>query len=286
MFQGTKKPSEAAPQTDEPSSGNLTHRYVFQETKKPRRARALDVFSTCALSAQLGKILQHAQPVGLALLGVELGGEEVVAPDHGAEGLGVVGRGGDDVGVARHDVVGMDEVDVRALAEPFEDRGPARDGELVPAHVRHGVLRRKLEPDDLARQHAQALVFAVLVALVEQQLQAEADAQERLARVDGRKHRLDEVALAEFGHGVFKRPDAGQHDLVGPGDVVRVAGHGRLVPDLLEPLLDTPQVAHSVVDDGDHIDLRTSGDSRATNGSPAFAEKSVVVRARDFRDRQ
>ncbi len=116
-------------------------------------------------------------------------------------------------------------------------------GTEYPAADRNGPLRPAARP---------ALVPAVLVARVEEQLQAQADAQKRLAGVDGRQHRLDQAAAAQFGHGVLKRPDAGQHDLRGRGHHGRVAGDDGLVADLLEALLHAAKVAHPVVDDGDH----------------------------------
>ena len=56
-------------------------------------------------------------------------------------------------------------------------------------------------------------MLAVLVAAVEQQLQAEADAEERLAGRDRGANRLDELRAPERRDRVAKRADAGQHDL-------------------------------------------------------------------------
>ena len=63
---------------------------------------------------------------------------------------------------------------------------------------------------------------AVLLAEVEQQLQPEADAQARPARADGLDEGLAQPGPAQLGDGVPERPDAGQHDLPGAGDAVRV----------------------------------------------------------------
>ena len=71
------------------------------------------------------------------------------------------------------------------------------------------------EAHDFARDDAEAFVLAVFVAAVEEQLQAEADAEKRFAVGDGRANRLDELALAERGDGVAKCADAWQHDLFG-----------------------------------------------------------------------
>ena len=214
---------------------------------------ALAPTTACGLaSLQLGEVLQHAQAGRLALLRMELHGEKIVAPDPRAERGGIVGFGGDDRCVLRHDVIRVDEIEVRAVGDALEDRRAAVESQLVPAHVRHLVLARHVEPHDLARQDAEPFVLAVFVALVEQHLQAEADAQERLAAGDRGADRLDQLALAKCGDRVAKRAHARQHDLV------RVRQHGRVardrgrVPDSLEPLLHAAKVAHFVVDDGDH----------------------------------
>ena len=90
---------------------------------------------------------------------------------------------------------------------------------------------------------------AVLVAAVEQQLQAEADAEERPAGADVSQHGVAEAGVAELGDGVPERPDPGQHHLVGGRHPVRVRGYLGRRPDRLERLLDAPQVGHPVIDD-------------------------------------
>ena len=67
---------------------------------------------------------------------------EIVPPDHRTERPAVVGLGGNHPGVAGNDVVGVDEVDVGPLGEPFQQRRTTANGQLIPAHVGDRVLRR------------------------------------------------------------------------------------------------------------------------------------------------
>ena len=76
--------------------------------------------------------------------------------------------------------------------------------------------------------------------------------------------------LLQLGRGVGEGPDAGQDHLVGAADRVRVGRDLGGVPDRLDRLLDAPEVAHPVVDDGDH------GFSRL---SPFLAGWSTIVPA-------
>ena len=72
----------------------------------------------------------------------------------------------------------MGEVDVRAV-ETVEDARRPGERELVPAHVRHG---RRVELANTAGEQTQAL--APLVALLEEDLEPDADAEHRPAGID------------------------------------------------------------------------------------------------------
>ena len=122
----------------------------------------------------------------------------------------------------------------------------------VPAHVRDLQAGPRREPDDPAAEQAEALVQAVLLARVEEELEPEADAQAGLARGDGLLEGVAQPGPAQLGDGVGEGPDAGQDHLRGRADAVRVAADLGRVADGLDRLLDAPEVAHPVVDDDDH----------------------------------
>ena len=147
----------------------------------------------------------------------------------------------------------MDEVEERAVGDVLQKRGLPHEPAAIPAHVRHLELVRHVEADHLPAQNAQTLELAPFVAHVEQQLQAQADAQKRLARGDRVADRPDQVAAAQFGDRVPKRAHARQHDLIGRGQLGRAGRDRRRMAHLLEALLDAAQVAHLVVDDGDLV---------------------------------
>src|ERR1700675_3039258 len=92
----------------------------------------------------------------------------------------------------------MDEVEVGAVIDSVKERVFAGPLYLVPADVRKG--RGLLQPDRAAGQHAEGR-RAVFVAAFEQQLEPEADPEERATvrepGADGRGQGL----TVETGHG-------------------------------------------------------------------------------------
>jgi hypothetical protein len=131
---------------------------------------------------------------------------------------------------------------------------------LVPAHVGDRVLRRKFEANDVASEDAQALVLAVLETPLHKQLQTQANAEEGLAAMDRIQQRLNQLAAMQFGNGVLKGADAGKDNFRGPMKCGWVAGDYGWVARLLEPFLHTAQIAHPVVDNGDHDAAAAEGE--------------------------
>ena len=134
---------------------------------------------------------------------------------------------------------------------PARIGGRPTDSHLIPAHVWYAVALGQVEPHHLARQYAEPLMPAVLIAHVEEQLQPQTNAEERFARINGLQHRPVQLQPAQLGDGVLESAHARQHHFGGGGHFRRIAGHDGLVADLLEAFLHAPQVAHAVVDDGD-----------------------------------
>ncbi len=202
---------------------------------------------------QRGKVGEHLKPICLALLGMKLRGEKVIAGNHRRERQVIGGLRRGHAGILRHHVIGVHKVDVRVLLQPGEQSTGLGELELVPAHVRHFELAGEVKADHFASNDAQTLVFASFVTLVKQELKSQADPQERFPRIYGIMDRLHEFAFAKFGHGILKGSNAWQHHLVSGGNLLRLVGNEYLGSDLLEPLLHAPQVSHPIVNDGNHI---------------------------------
>src|SRR5215472_11218419 len=218
------------------------------------------------------EVLQQAQAPALALLRVELRGEERASPHRGGKRHPVgAGRGGQR-GLARGWVVRVHEVEVRSARHAVEDREVSRVLHGVPAHVRH--LEPSREAADHARQHVQPLALPELLALREEELIAEADAEERPALIESRADRLEEPSRLEVGHGVVKRTVTWQHEGAGVLDHPWILRHHRAHPEAAEGLLHAAQVAAAVVDDSDHSGSPLSCLSRLPRGLFALAGSS------------
>ena len=155
-------------------------------------------------------------------------------------------------------MVGVHEIEVRARGDAGEERAVAGPLELVPAHLGDLELggvgeAGEIEPDHLAGKDAEAGVFAVFVADVEEELEAQADAQEGASGADRVAYGVDEVLRAEVGDGVAEGAEAGEDDLLGTGDFVGLGDDLRGGADAFKCLLNAPQVAHAVVDNRDQL---------------------------------
>ena len=175
---------------------------------------------------QPGEVLQHRQPHRLALLRVELRGEQVVAPDGRRERRRVVGRRRWSApGSTRGGIVGVDEVDGRARPAARGRAGSRRGtaggsspcaGPSAPARSGSGRPRRAARPARRVRRPRSDRVNS--------------SCRPRQMPRNGRPvsmcvdDRLGQAGLAEAGDGVAEGPDAGQHQLVGGRHGAGVAG--------------------------------------------------------------
>ena len=183
---------------------------------------------------------------------------------------------------------------MRARRQPREQRVRAREGELVPAHVRdleRGVARR--DRHDLALDPVEPPCGLELAPARRHQLHAYTDAEERLpAPLHGVFERFfhardRQQPAAAIGEGA----DAGQHDAVGLGKTPRIAGDQDAVvaPGLarraLQRLRRRTQIAGAVIDHRDQRHHRlppstpfVDGTSSARRGSMATACRSARAR--------
>ena len=112
---------------------------------------------------------------------------------------------------------------------------------------------------------------------LEQQLHAEADAQQRHARGGALDQHLAEAGAVEVAHRLRERADAGQDDRRGRSDLVVVGGDDGLGTHVRERLLDAAPVAHPVVGDRDHVSVPLVEGTPVSSGS---IETATAARGR------
>src|SRR5579875_1811039 len=176
------------------------------------------------------------------------------AREHGPAGdargeLGAVARrGGDERRIGGHRVVGVHEVDVGAVGDAREHGDGPHDAQRIPAHVRHlarGVAR---EAHHAPGEDAEPAHAGRLLALLEEELHADADAEKGASRARRLTHRLDEPRRREVFHARAEGALAGQDDGGRGGDAGRVARDLGRVARPLDRLLCAAQVADAVVE--------------------------------------
>ena len=103
-----------------------------------------------------GEVLIDAEAERPAFFGVELRGEDIVAPDGGGEGFAVSGARGDEGFIGGLRIIAVDEIHVAAAGDAAVERAiGANDLELVPADLRNFDSARAGEADDPAGENAQ-----------------------------------------------------------------------------------------------------------------------------------
>src|SRR5205814_9078901 len=112
------------------------------------------------------EVLEYAEAHLLALLGMELAGEDVPPGDARREFRAVWCRARHQGRVGRHRIVGMDEVHVRAVGDAGERRDGPGDPQRVPPHVRHLAVGRVTKADDPTREDAETANRPELLALL------------------------------------------------------------------------------------------------------------------------
>ena len=140
-----------------------------------------------------------------------------------------------------------------------------------------------VEADDLALEDAQPGGATVeLLALLEQRLVADADAEERTAGLDELARGLQQRLLVERLDAIVERADARQHDGPRVGHFLGLPGDAHVCPDLEQRLVDAAQVAGAVVNQSNHgrriVRRRGSGRGNAEDTPQGRADFFNVIR--------
>src|SRR5574340_428776 len=89
------------------------------------------------------EVAVQAEALRGALLGVELGGENVIPRDRAGKAIAVVGVAGGVARLRRVGPVAVDEIEPAVVGNVAPDRMRAALAHPVPAHLRHFVADRK-----------------------------------------------------------------------------------------------------------------------------------------------
>src|SRR5512146_2872675 len=171
---------------------------------------------SCRFAAQTAEVAEKREPRGLALFGMELDRQQV-SPSHARGELHAVGRlAGDDGGIVRPHVIGVDEVEIGTRRETAEHRVVHRELDSVPPHVgdlQDGPPTRLPggghpggEADHVPPQEPDPLVPPEFLAFGKQHLQAQADAEERPSVEKHLLEKGEQLLAREVPHAVAEGP--------------------------------------------------------------------------------
>src|SRR5512145_362517 len=223
----------------------------FRRTQRPSFRSIAGMMSTAG--ARLGQsgtpaheVGEELQAGGLAFLGMELDGKNIIPGDGTGKGRAVHrGRGGED-GISRRGIVTMDKVETCAVGDAGPEGVRTCLHHFVPADV------RDLKPGDrkaryVPGQDAKAGGISFFAAL-EQHLQADANTEEWF---DSRclDHGFTHPARAALAHAIGERTLSRHDDTVRAPYRFRVRSHQHfgLRGDALERLGHRAQIAHAVI---------------------------------------
>src|SRR5262249_36314184 len=101
---------------------------------KPRRSSGDEIEKSLS---QGGEFVKQRQSCTLALFRVELGGKEIVLPNHGDEWGRIISKCSDKTGVSRNYMIGMHEIKVGAVGNILQNWSLTLYPNLIPSHVRY-----------------------------------------------------------------------------------------------------------------------------------------------------
>ena len=198
---------------------------------------------------QLDKVLQQLQADFLAFLRVKLRGEHIVAPDGRRKVVAVVRARGDDGRVHRLRIKAVHEINVAAAGDAAIERTVGfHDLQLVPADLRNLVAGLLGEADDFALKYAETGGAGIeFLALLEQRLVADADAEKRFAGRDEFFCRIEQFLLPERVDAVVERADLpSSGSFLSNSFITMVFGFSRTIARVMLSLADTNSISYNI----------------------------------------
>src|SRR5258708_14072039 len=172
--------------------------------------------------------------------------------------------------VRRRGRVRVHEIEVGTVLDPLPQDGVVALLQAAPSDHRKTLAAFHL--DHLSRQQPQALVATVLLRLLEEELVAEAHAQQGLARFSQGHDAPAEAVFRELLQGRRESPDPREDDSFRLFELFRIRGELGFGSDVRERSLDRADIAHAIVDD------RDQPSSPFDDGTPAFPPGDIASR--------
>ena len=181
---------------------------------------------------------------------MKLHASDMISRSSGGESLAIRAARDDRLRVVRRRIEAVDEIHEGIRGEP----GPEcvrREVERVPADLRHLHAGRG-KAAHFPSEESEAAHPGRFLALLEEHLVADADAEKWNPAVEHIAHHMPKPAFLEPAHAVPKCADARQHDFFRARNLRRIGGEPHVRAERFQRIEDAAHIAGAVVNKGDH----------------------------------
>lgn len=183
----------------------------------------------------------------VALFRVKLGRKEVALCYGRAKPLTVIGPPTNHRPILWNGVIGVNEIEKRAVRNTFKQFIVTGIVHPVPAHVWDLEPGFRIKVHDPAGDYIEATMNPELLTDGHEKLHTQTDPQKRFPPLYCTHYWSHKASFSEIGHAVPESSHAGKDHGVGRLYRSRIAGNDGIDPSFLEPFLGAPEVAHSVI---------------------------------------
>src|SRR3972149_1929884 len=131
-----------------------------------------------------GEVGQDPEPDLLAFFRMKLAGKQAIGRDTGDKRHSVIRRRSNNRAIVGHHVVGMDKINVIAIADPFQEGRAFLFLQPIPAHMGYFQAIFRVKNHDLPGKEVQPFLWSEFFALGKQKLKAETDPEKWLFLLD------------------------------------------------------------------------------------------------------
>ena len=123
----------------------------------------------------------------------------------------------------------------------------------IPANLRNLPALTLGDTFDLSGKKGKSLDPGALFALFKNQLQTQADSQERNIRIDSLTDGILKTGSAQTLHSIAESADAGKNDMIRSEDLGGIRCHLYIVPEKTDSILNTLYISRIIINNCYHI---------------------------------
>ena len=183
---------------------------------------------------------------------MELAREEISLLDRSGECFPVFTDCGDIRLFGAGCVVRVHEIDERTVRHILKEPAFLLKMNTVPSDLRDLAAVLLLKPAVESREQMKSPGTRALLAPVKEELQSDTDPEEGCAARHHFRYDVPETILINLVYRIPEISDAGEHDMIGVKDHIRVPGEDHILPEIAESLQNTFNIACIIINYTNH----------------------------------